>query len=178
MKVSCDLSCELNTVAQTSCSILPLCYWQQKPAWAETVMSVAVLLVAGLIVGAVQQSESESNVFPLNEVKDCFANKFAATANTFCFNEDCESKKLKNAIVPCLLLGYDLIYQDSSYQLKGDSNVRRMAHCAVEKCAEGLMTSHGTMGFLSGWGDSVYSCLVAMSNCVKTEPKFKLKTEF
>lgn len=143
----------------------------------ETGMTLSTLLALALIFSAVQLSESESNVFPINEIKGCLAKRFAASENVFCFTEDCESSRMKDAVVPCLLMGYDLLYQDSSYQLKGDSSVQRMAHCAITKCAEALTESEGTMGLLSGFGDSVYSCLIAMSDCVKNKSKFKLRSE-
>lgn len=135
----------------------------------------AYLLVVMTVLAEVVV-ESSGSIFPVEEVSDCLKRGYTAAEKRNCgFNKACEDAKYKDAILPCIRLGYDLIYQDSSYHRDSDFDVYGMAHCAMDRCSEGWNkkpTAHGDQfQILSGLAESFSSCLVAVKDCAKPERK-------
>ncbi|KAL7861133.1 hypothetical protein AOLI_G00174820 [Acnodon oligacanthus] len=108
-------------------------------------MSVYIyILTAAIIAGVGVGGESESIKFPVKEVEECVQKRLEVGVKKICFTEGCRIKRTLDVIVPCFKLGYDLLYENSTYSLKGDKDVQHTAHCAIEKCAEGIGTNKQT----------------------------------
>ncbi|KAI4897511.1 hypothetical protein NFI96_015904 [Prochilodus magdalenae] len=101
------------------------------------------LVVALIIAGAYAGDESETFTFPIKEVEECVQRKLEAFRMGPCFGEGCPTKTF-NDMIPCFKLAYDLLYENSTYSLRGDRDVQHTAHCAIEKCAEGITSNKGT----------------------------------
>ncbi|KAL7849822.1 hypothetical protein SRHO_G00191710 [Serrasalmus rhombeus] len=126
-------------------------------------MSVYIyILAAGIIAGVGVGGESESIKFPVKEVEECVQKGLEAGVKKICFTEGCRLKRTIDAVVPCFKLGYDLLYENSTYSLKGDKDVQYTAYCAIEKCVEGMVTNKQT-GIMS----SFQACLYGIKACVK-----------
>ncbi|KAF5879911.1 uncharacterized protein DAT39_023587, partial [Clarias magur] len=87
------------------------------------------LLLAAVIAGLCGGTKSESYIFGLSEIEECLQSE-PLTRN--CLGEACVLQK-------CLKLGYDLLFENSSYSLKGNHEVSRTAHCAIDKCVKSVM---------------------------------------
>ncbi|KAL6475963.1 hypothetical protein MHYP_G00144620 [Metynnis hypsauchen] len=126
-------------------------------------MSVYIyILTAVIIAGVGVGGERESIEFPVKEIEECVQERLEAGSKMICFTEGCRLKRTIDIIVPCFKLGYDLLYENSTYSLKGDKDVQLTAHCAIENCAEGIGTNKQT-----GIMGSFQACLYGIKACVK-----------
>ncbi|XP_053507380.1 uncharacterized protein LOC128624083 isoform X2 [Ictalurus furcatus] len=123
------------------------------------------LLAAAVIAGLCRGTKSESFIFGMNEIEACLKK---APLSMNCLDEACIIKK-------CLKLGYDLLFENSSYSRNKNHGVSRAAHCAIDKCVKGVMErKDNAEGLFSGWTEPILACLQSVSSCVKNNPRDEL----
>ncbi|KAG9263805.1 hypothetical protein AMEX_G21944 [Astyanax mexicanus] len=124
-----------------------------------------LLLSAVIFTGVCEGHRPDFVTYLVNKVQDCFQKRQEIFLGMPCFGKDCALSKTVKIVVPCIKLGYDLLYENSTYSLRGDQHVRRSAHCAIDGCSEGIKNGHKT-GYFRG-------CLNGIKACVK-QPKDEL----
>ncbi|MCJ8739650.1 hypothetical protein PDJAM_G00049730 [Pangasius djambal] len=123
------------------------------------------MILLSIPTGLSGGTKSESYIAGIKEIEGCLL-KEPLTMN--CLDIDCQIKK-------CIKLGYDLLFENSNYSLKKNHDVSRTAHCAIDKCAKGVMErKDNAEGLFSGWTEPILACLRSVSSCVKNNPRDEL----
>ncbi|KAG7461605.1 hypothetical protein MATL_G00193030 [Megalops atlanticus] len=154
---------------------LPSTACTQHIAEGQRTMAPAHRLLATVALLAAVLTECSCSVIPVKEITECFKTEFSAARKKNCrFNADCEDEKTTDAIKTCLLYGFDLIFQDSTYHMKNDYDTYRLVECAIEECFEGVKAYRRRQRgrpteVLSGFAEPVYHCLLAVRECVVSE---------
>ncbi|KAK3520580.1 hypothetical protein QTP70_027504 [Hemibagrus guttatus] len=112
-------------------------------------MSLYIYLLAAVVIAGLSEgTKSESFIFGIKEFTGCRVKK-------------------------CLKLGYNAIFENSSYSRKKDTS--RVAHCAIDQCIDGVMESIDYTDILFyGWTEPVLACLESVSSCVQNIPRDEL----